>query len=221
MTQIPSLLLQRLYTFNTLKNEAGSVRFLIKNRLSDGQMTALQGVRIDDQDIDLDVVTIELADGVTVAAKDVSPGDPIAFPLRAILMFRLRIDPLPKGKHKIQIACDTQPFGLLKFEVEDSISESGREMVRIPRDPVDNYSEEIITRRQQFISQYTGATVHHITKYSFDPHITQGNIENFTGVAQVPLGFAGPLRMIKPGPGVGADDLKRCNPVTHEQRIGK
>lgn len=195
MTQIPSLLLQRLYTFNTLKNEAGSVRFLIKNRLSDGQMTALQGVRIDDQDINLDVVTIELADGVTVAAKDVSPGDPIAFPLRAILMFRLRIDPLPKGKHKIQIACDTQPFGLLKFEVEDSISESGREMVRIPRDPVDNYSEEIITRRQQFISQYTGATVHHITKYSFDPHITQGNIENFTGVAQVPLGFAGPLHI--------------------------
>ncbi len=195
MSQIPSLLLQRLYTFNSLKNEPGCVRFLIKNRLSDGQMTALLGVRIDDQDVPLDAVTIELADGIVRTPADVSVQDPIAFPLRAVLMFRLRIDPLSKGKHKVQLTCDTQPFGQLKFEVEDSISESGREMVRIPRDTADNYSADIITRRQQFISQYTGAPVQHISQYSFDPHITQGNIENFTGVAQVPLGFAGPLRI--------------------------
>jgi hydroxymethylglutaryl-CoA reductase (NADPH) len=34
-----------------------------------------------------------------------------------------------------------------------------------------------------------------VTKYSFDPHITQGNCEHFTGVAQVPMGFAGPIRI--------------------------
>ncbi|MCB0287799.1 MAG: hydroxymethylglutaryl-CoA reductase, partial [Calditrichaeota bacterium] len=33
----------------------------------------------------------------------------------------------------------------------------------------------------------------HSAKYSFDPHITQGNCEHFTGVAQVPMGIAGPL----------------------------
>ncbi|RMF55068.1 MAG: hydroxymethylglutaryl-CoA reductase, partial [Bacteroidetes bacterium] len=31
--------------------------------------------------------------------------------------------------------------------------------------------------------------------YSFDPHITQGNIENFIGVAQIPIGIAGPIRV--------------------------
>ena len=27
----------------------------------------------------------------------------------------------------------------------------------------------------------------------FDPHTTAGNAEHFTGVAQIPLGFAGPI----------------------------
>jgi hydroxymethylglutaryl-CoA reductase (NADPH) len=31
--------------------------------------------------------------------------------------------------------------------------------------------------------------LHHIGKYSFDPQTTKGNIENLTGVAQVPLGI--------------------------------
>jgi hydroxymethylglutaryl-CoA reductase (NADPH) len=44
-------------------------------------------------------------------------------------------------------------------------------------------------------SQQTGAELLHLTKYSFDPSILQGNIENFIGVAQVPIGVAGPLRI--------------------------
>ena len=32
-----------------------------------------------------------------------------------------------------------------------------------------------------------------MTKHSFDPHLTKGNCENFIGVAQVPIGFAGPI----------------------------
>jgi hydroxymethylglutaryl-CoA reductase (NADPH) len=30
-------------------------------------------------------------------------------------------------------------------------------------------------------------------RYSFDPAVVAGNIENFIGVAQVPIGLAGPL----------------------------
>jgi hydroxymethylglutaryl-CoA reductase (NADPH) len=32
-----------------------------------------------------------------------------------------------------------------------------------------------------------------VTRYSFDAHKVQGNCEHFTGVAQIPLGIAGPL----------------------------
>ena len=40
-----------------------------------------------------------------------------------------------------------------------------------------------------------GVRFRHLSHYSFDPHVARGNCENFTGVAQMPVGFAGPLRV--------------------------
>jgi hydroxymethylglutaryl-CoA reductase (NADPH) len=64
---------------------------------------------------------------------------------------------------------------------------------KIPFDKAANYSPEIVAERQRFVGDQKGAPLEHITRYSFDPEVTRGNVENFTGVAQVPLGFAGPL----------------------------
>lgn len=66
---------------------------------------------------------------------------------------------------------------------------------KIPLDKANNYSHEIISERQRFIAEQTGVTLEHVSRCSFDPQSTQGNVENFTGVAQVPLGFAGPIRV--------------------------
>jgi hydroxymethylglutaryl-CoA reductase (NADPH) len=51
------------------------------------------------------------------------------------------------------------------------------------------------TKRREFVRQNTGVTLSHVGKYSFDPSILPGNIENFMGVAQVPIGLAGPIRI--------------------------
>lgn len=59
----------------------------------------------------------------------------------------------------------------------------------------DDYSRELIVDRQRFVTEATGVRLLHVGAYSFDPDLTRGNIENFTGVAQVPIGFAGPLRV--------------------------
>ena len=67
--------------------------------------------------------------------------------------------------------------------------------VSIPRDRADDYSEDVIKKRQEFVEEYSGAKLEHIKNYSFDPHTLEGNCENFTGVAQIPLGFAGPLKV--------------------------
>ena len=45
------------------------------------------------------------------------------------------------------------------------------------------------------MEEFSGVKLQHLNQYSFDPHLTSGNIENFTGVAQVPIGFAGPLQI--------------------------
>ena len=64
---------------------------------------------------------------------------------------------------------------------------------KIPRDNQNDYTPEIVKKRQAFIAEQTGVTAEHIKHFSFEPDATRGNIENLTGVVQVPLGFAGPL----------------------------
>ena len=44
-----------------------------------------------------------------------------------------------------------------------------------------------------FAQQQTGASLDHVSSYSFDPALLSGNVESFVGVAQVPIGLAGPL----------------------------
>jgi len=63
---------------------------------------------------------------------------------------------------------------------------------KIPRSD-DDYSMDIVQQRQEFIEQTTGAALDHTKKFSFDPAVMAGNIENMFGVAQVPIGLAGPL----------------------------
>ena len=66
---------------------------------------------------------------------------------------------------------------------------------RIPRDPAADHTREMASKRADFLVEKTGATLTHVQGYTFDPGLLPGNIENFTGVAQVPVGIAGPLRV--------------------------
>ena len=65
----------------------------------------------------------------------------------------------------------------------------------IPRDSVNDYTPEMAERRAEFLREKTGTTLNHVRRASFDPAVLPGNIENFIGVAQVPIGLAGPLRI--------------------------
>jgi hydroxymethylglutaryl-CoA reductase (NADPH) len=67
--------------------------------------------------------------------------------------------------------------------------------VKVPRDPRDDYTRDIAARRREFVRELTGAELSHVGEYSLDPSTLPGNIENFMGTAQVPLGVAGPLRI--------------------------
>jgi hydroxymethylglutaryl-CoA reductase (NADPH) len=65
--------------------------------------------------------------------------------------------------------------------------------VPVPRDRENDYTDEAVAQRRRFIRERTGVELEHVPQYSFDPAITGGNIEQLIGVAQVPIGLAGPL----------------------------
>jgi len=66
---------------------------------------------------------------------------------------------------------------------------------RVPRDREHDYTPAMAERRRDFLREQTGASLEHVGRFSFDPSVLPGNVENFTGVAQVPIGVAGPLRV--------------------------
>jgi hydroxymethylglutaryl-CoA reductase (NADPH) len=64
---------------------------------------------------------------------------------------------------------------------------------KIPRSSDNDYSPEAVAQRQAFIEENTPASLEHTRQFSFAPQDMAGNIENLFGVAQVPIGLAGPL----------------------------
>lgn len=64
---------------------------------------------------------------------------------------------------------------------------------KIPRDRTDDHAPAAIKARQEFVREHTDSSAEHVASYSLDPTTLRGNIENFVGVAQVPMGLAGPL----------------------------
>jgi hydroxymethylglutaryl-CoA reductase (NADPH) len=67
---------------------------------------------------------------------------------------------------------------------------------KIPRDTQDDHTAAMAQRRRDFVQQHTGVALEHVGRCSIDPATLPGNIENFIGAAQVPIGLAGPLRIV-------------------------
>ncbi len=192
--KIPNLILRQLYTFGSLEPTANGVRFALKNRLSDATVTGVTRIAVGDTVADLARTTL-VVDGKAVPATEISKAAPLAFPLRKTIVVEVpgvRLDP---GKHKMSIAVDATPFGELAFTAEDSLSTQVARPETLPYDKESNQTPEIIRARQQFLTKKTGAELTHLPHYSIDPMTTRGNVENFTGVAQIPIGFAGPLQV--------------------------
>jgi hydroxymethylglutaryl-CoA reductase (NADPH) len=65
----------------------------------------------------------------------------------------------------------------------------------VPRATPNDYTLESATARRAFAREETGVELEHVGRFSFDPALLPGNIENFIGIAQVPIGLAGPLKI--------------------------
>jgi hydroxymethylglutaryl-CoA reductase (NADPH) len=66
---------------------------------------------------------------------------------------------------------------------------------KIPRSKENDYTRDMAAARRRFVTERSGTSLEHVGSFSFDPALLPGNVENFMGVAQVPIGLAGPLRI--------------------------
>jgi hydroxymethylglutaryl-CoA reductase (NADPH) len=189
------LVLKQLYTFGSLESEGGNVSFGLKNRLSDAVLTGISDIKIDGESLPLAQVVVDLGSDTLVSPTQVSADNPLDFPLAKLMTVVWKGGSLDIGKHTIAIDFETKPFGRLSFKVKDAIREHKEERISVPYDKEDNYSDEIIRERREFVTSFSKSTPDHLFRQSFDPRLTEGNIENFVGVAQIPIGLAGPVRV--------------------------
>jgi len=124
----------------------------------------------------------------------VTENDPLQFPVGRTVTVIVEDTDIPAGDHDIVIEFTAKPFGDLTLEIGDTIRDEGQ-LPSIPRDAEDNYSGDAIAKRHEYIEEETGAELEHIPEYSFDAARGEGTIEDFIGVARMPLGLAAPVKI--------------------------
>ncbi len=192
---IPPSTLRNLYTFGSLRNAAEGVAISLKNCLSDLVLNRLVKVQIGSLELGAKDLEVDLGDGRWRQATEVTLDKPEPFHFKQVAHLRAPGKQIQEGRHLIRIAVEVQGLGAIDFQVEDQTTATQAKSGSVPCSKEANFTPAIIATRQAFVEGATGAKLHHVSQYSFDPTVTQGNIENFTGVAQVPLGFAGPLHV--------------------------
>ena len=191
---IPDKVLKRLYTYGSLRNTEEGIEFEVKNRLQDAKFAGIRTLTINGREIEHDSIRMETADGKVLRVEEVTEDDPIPFPVGRTVGIVVEGLELPTGDHEIYTEFVAEPFGDLSLEINDTIRDEG-ELPGIPRDENDNYSEAAIAERHEYLEETTGVDLEHVPQYSFDASEGVGNIENFIGVAQMPLGVAGPVQV--------------------------
>jgi hydroxymethylglutaryl-CoA reductase (NADPH) len=190
---IPSILLKQLYTFGSLRKTDDGLQFSLKNRLKDAVLEGIEHIAINGRQIESEKIRVQIGPDQVVSLEDINLKANVPFALRQTITFFLPIDDLSDDSCSLSIAFTASPFGSLTMQVEDAIGIVDRSDKGIPRDINDDFSQEVILKRQAYFESFSNKKLHHLANYSLEPSTLAGNIEHFTGVAQVPIGIAGPL----------------------------
>jgi len=82
---------------------------------------------------------------------------------------------------------------LKPFDNKELLKDIAIAIERVPHDKKLDYDEAFVAKRRDWICEKAGTKLTHIAHSSAKPEEFKGNIENFIGVAQVPIGIMGPV----------------------------
>ncbi len=185
-----SRVIQHLFNSRSLASRADGFAFSLKNRIGDFEIERLLWLRVNGRMYAPD--QIRLAGEV---ADYWSPECKLPVVLGGNVEIEVISEPLAEGKHRIELAILLNPYGKIKLSARATLHDTGpgHESL-VPRGRgQEDYQPEIIAARQEFLRRQTGAQFPHIGGYSFEPERAGGNVEQFIGAAQVPMGLCGPI----------------------------
>lgn len=194
--KIPQSMLKQLYTLGSLKQTDSGLRFSLKNRINSAHFSQLVELSINGKQIDLSNIKLELNEGEALTLDGFGQTKGFEFPLGAVLTIHVDM-PLEQDDDLVNfnVKLAVKPFGEIDLRLQDKISPHDDNANEVPRNKENDFQPEIIEARREYISNMCGVTPQKL--FDVEPDLTSlpGNIENFCGMAQVPLGIAGPINI--------------------------
>ncbi|MFT5312893.1 MAG: hydroxymethylglutaryl-CoA reductase (NADPH) [Paraglaciecola sp.] len=195
---IPEIMIKQLYTIGSLRIASDGIHFRLKNRLQDVVLRKISSLSLNNQQITPQSIFLSGGEKINLPLKQLELSEGMAFSLGGALDFYISDLSFPSGSTlNLEIDLVAEPFGPVHLNISDELKdEAGAEAEDgLPRTPGDDLNPKIVSARQDYVRQYTGASPKTVFDYTLDTHSIKGNIEHFVGAAQVPIGIAGPLRV--------------------------
>lgn len=191
---IPKSILKKLYTKGSMYIADGILHFELKNRLKASTLASVDGIRINGQNVELGQISMPQTESLTIAEFNTAQ-QAIELPLGMALAFTVpcvQID----SPVSLEVTLTLDPIGNVTVEAKDSLRDQSVKEDQIPRDSDDNLNQSIIRERQDYLREKCESDAPTLFDYRGPTDVFDGNIENFIGAAQVPVGIAGPVNVL-------------------------
>jgi hydroxymethylglutaryl-CoA reductase (NADPH) len=193
---LPDSMLKQLYTIGSLRETNSGLHFSLKNRIKSAHFNQILALSINNQKIDNHKIMIALNSGQPLDLHTLEQKQGVKFPLGAILDVFVEDTFVSTSKTiDIDVTISTRPFGNIELTLQDKVSDPAKKLDEIPRNIENDFHPDIVQKRQDYVSKITGVTPKNLFNLDVDLESFRGNIEHFCGVAQVPIGIAGPIKV--------------------------
>jgi len=193
---VPDSMLKQLYTIGSLRETNTGLSFSLKNRIKSAHFNQIVDLSINNQKINNHKIMLALNSGQPIGLQTLEQTKGVEFPLGSILDVFVDGTFVPKSKIiNIDITMSTRPFGNIELSVQDKVSIPAKTFDEIPRNTENDFHPDIVQTRQNYVTEITGVKPKNLFNIDVDLESFRGNIEHFCGVAQVPIGIAGPIKV--------------------------